>query len=211
MARRSLALLSVLACALSGCAGSTAPEPETPAPGAPAAAAIRPAGTHGGAAARAEVPEGYVELVVGGVVASPGGHAVVLVDADHQMAIPIFVGGTEALAIELRHNKQRYARPLTHDLLDDIMTRLGGRIVKIQIDDIRDDTFIGAVYVTHDGSTMVIDARPSDAIALALGNEAPIFVKKTVVERAGIKREDLQSPDAPAAPTSSPTSNPEAI
>jgi bifunctional DNase/RNase len=202
MAERLAPFWSIIALALSGCAGGTTPEPEAPA----RAPAIVQAGLE-----RAVAPDGYAELSVGGVVSSPGGHAVVLIDAEREVAIPIFVGGTEALAIELRHNKQRYARPLTHDLLDDIMTRLGGKLVKIQIDDIRDDTFIGAVYVVHGGEVMTIDARPSDAIALALGSEVPIFVRKTVVERAGIRKEDL-TPEAPSAPSpTAPTSGPQPI
>jgi bifunctional DNase/RNase len=152
-------------------------------------------------------PEGYVQLEVAGVAAAgPEGFAVVLVDGDREMAVPIFVGGTEALSIELRHNRRRYARPLTHDLLDAIMHELGGELVKIHIDDIREDVFVGAVFVRVGARVFEVDARPSDAIALALGSRVPIYVSPAVVGKAGIKKKDMPTP--PAQPTGKPPTAP---
>ncbi len=138
-----------------------------------------------------EAPTGYVELEVGGVIAAPGGHAVVLVNDQRRIAVPIYIGGTEALSIDLRHNKRRYSRPLTHDLLDEIMEKLGGELVRIQIDAIRDGVFLGAVFVRKGSEIIEVDARPSDAIALAIGNRVPIYVAEEVVEKAGVKKDDV--------------------
>ena len=109
-------------------------------------------------------------------------------DLAKQTMLPIFVAEAEALSIHLRRDKRRFVRPLTHDLLDDILRRLGAELVKIHIDDIRGKTFVGAVFVRSGDKVFEVDARPSDAIALAIGNRAPIFVSKRVLERAGIKK-----------------------
>jgi uncharacterized protein len=149
--------------------------------------------------ATVESPESYLELVVGGVLTNGDGHAVVLLDEGRQIAVPIFVGEAEALSIALRQNRQRYERPLTHDLLDAVISRLGGELVKIQIDDIRGEVFVGAVFIRHQGKTFSLDARPSDAIALALGHRVPIFVHERVVARAGIRRPDGRQPEEPSS------------
>jgi bifunctional DNase/RNase len=79
------------------------------------------------------------------------------------------------------------SRPLTHDLLDAIVGELGGKIVKVQVDALVDGVFIGSVYLRHHGGEVrKLDARPSDAIALALGNDVPIYVQQAVIDEAGI-------------------------
>jgi uncharacterized protein len=148
-------------------------------------------------AAHEAMPASYVELVVGGVLTNGEGHAVILLDRGREIAVPIFVGESEALTIALRHNRQRYERPLTHDLLDEVLAHLGGELVRIQIDDIRGETFVGAVFIRQGERTFSLDARPSDAIALALGHRVPIFVHERVVTRAGIRRPaDTDGPSA---------------
>jgi len=172
--------------------GQVVTEAEAPSAGAPAAPSKR--------STRATVPDGYVELQVHTVVPVEDGHAVILVDPERQLAVPIFIGGTEALSI--RHRKRRYPRPLTHDLLDSIMHELGGELVKIQINEIRDGTFIGSVFVRRGERVIEIDARPSDAIALAIGSGVPIFVAKRVLDEAGIHRDQVvpQQPQQPPQP-----------
>jgi len=173
---------------LGGCGSSPTAPPDVPAP-----TIVAVAGEEKGELAPAKpapplpqrVPAGYVELDVGGVVSTPGGHAVILVDEQRGVVVPIFIGGTEALSIQLRHKKQRYARPLTHDLLDAIVDKLGGELVRIQIDAIRDDTFVGAVFVRKGDEIIEVDARPSDAIALAIGNRVPIY-KRARISVAGV-------------------------
>lgn len=140
----------------------------------------------------AKAPQGYVEAEIGGVMDHPDleGFAVILLDRERSIALPIFIGGTEALAIELRHQKRRYPRPLTHDLLDELMRQLGAALYKVHIDAIRDNTFIGTVFVKSNGRVIELDARASDAIALAIGSGAPIFVHRSVFDQAGIARPD---------------------
>jgi bifunctional DNase/RNase len=165
--------------ALAACGGSggpaAGPAPRSPAankPSAPSSAALAP-------------PSGYVELVVQDVVPTPHGQpAVLLRDASASLLVPIFIGGTEALSIELRHNKKRYARPLTHDLFDALLDKLGGKLVRVQIDGVRDETFVGAVFVQRGAEVIELDARPSDAIALAVGSGAPIYVSPEVIQMA---------------------------
>jgi len=128
-----------------------------------------------------------------------GGAAVVLVDSSKSTILPIVVGGTEALSINLRLAKQRPGRPLTHDLLDTIVHELGGKVVRSQVDEIRGETFIGSVFVEVKERVVRVDARPSDAIALALGNALPVFVSRKVLDVAGV------SPDSLGKPESAPT------
>ena len=188
---------------LAGCAASTAPTPESPAVAPVVVLPERPAPAE---PKRPTVPAGFVELEVGGVIVVDDRPAVILVDASHETAMPIFIGGTEALAIDLRLHKQHYPRPLTHDLLDQMLDKLGARLVKIHIGSIRDDTFIGTLFVQRADHVFRFDARPSDAIALALGHDVPIFVSVEVVAQAGIKKEELLNPGDSAEPAKPPDS-----
>jgi bifunctional DNase/RNase len=201
---------------LAGCSASSAPTPSQPAKvelpernEAPPPDARASSATATGARAGVKAPPGYQRLRVAGVAVAGPGHAVVLVDEAKSLAIPIFVGGTEAMAIELRSTRRRFTRPLTHDLLDAMVHELGGEVIKVHIDDIRRNAFVGAVFVRSGKRVFEVDARPSDAIAIALGSRVPIFVAKDVVEQAGIKREELEryhrknrrrpTPDGPEA------------
>jgi bifunctional DNase/RNase len=140
----------------------------------------------------ATVPSGYVEATVLDVVPSRSGDAVLLIDAGGKMVLPIFVGGTEAMTIKLRMDGKKYKRPLTHDLLGDVMHDLGGSAVKVQVDELRDDTYIGSAFIEKpDGAVVEIDARPSDCIALSLGEHVPIYVKKRVFDLAGVPKTDF--------------------
>jgi hypothetical protein len=112
------------------------------------------------------------------------------------------VGGTEALSIDLRNESRRFQRPLTHDLLDDVVSKLGGKLVKVHVDSLRSNTFIGRVFLRQEGRSFDVDARPSDAIALAIGNRVPIFVAARVFEEAGMRLEDLSVADPDELPTS---------
>ena len=151
----------------------------------------------------ASVPAGYLEARVFRVVETSQGDVVLLADAGEQRFLPIFVGGTEALSIKLRHDKQRYPRPLTHDLLDTLVDKLGGRIVKVQVDDIKNKVYIGRVFVAQGDKTFDVDARPSDAIALATGSGVPILVAGAVFDAAAIPASELgldKTPDGLRVP-----------
>ncbi len=136
-------------------------------------------------------PNGYVKMSVGGVAPTSAGEAVLLVDTLSNIAIPIFVGGTEALSIQLRLEKREFVRPLTHDLYDATLEKLGGRVQSVRVDRLQNNTYYGTVIVKTTSNRLELDARPSDAIALALGNHAPIHVARKVVDEAGIKFSDI--------------------
>lgn len=137
----------------------------------------------------AAAPVGYVEgHVLRGTSKSAGGSSMLLVaDASETVALPIFIGGTEAMTIDLRLKGDRYARPLTHDILSETIHELGGRAVQVQVDDLVSDTYRGTVVLERaDGSFATLDARPSDCIALSLGERVPIYVKKKLLEDEGV-------------------------
>jgi bifunctional DNase/RNase len=186
---------------LAACGGPGSPQPEVApivvSPSEAEATAEQAANVAALRAAdkRATAPDDYIEAEVAGIVAHPAGHAVLLLDPSHQTALPIFIGGTEALSIELRHSGQRYPRPLTHDLLDQVVARLGGTLRKVQIDAIVNQTFIGSIYIQSGDEVIRLDARPSDAIALAMGTHVPIFVHRAVFAEAGIRRDEAPPPD----------------
>lgn len=137
-------------------------------------------------------PVGYEHVAVWDMVPSGDGAAVLLLDASSTTVLPIFVGGTEALTIRLDLDGKHYERPLTHDLLASIVKELGGQAIKAQIDDLRDDTYIGSVFVRQGDRVLQLDARPSDAIAIALGSGAPLYVSRSVMLASGVPRENLE-------------------
>jgi len=149
-------------------------------------------------------PSGYEHVAVWDLVPAGDGAAVLLLDASQTTVLPIFVGGTEALTIRLDLDGKRYERPLTHDLLASIVRELGGQPVKTQIDDLRDDTYFGSVFVRQGDRVLELDARPSDAIAIALGSGAPLYVSRSVLLSSGVPKEsidrDSKSPRELAAP-----------
>lgn len=140
----------------------------------------------------AGAPTGYERTTVWDLVPVRDGAAVLLLDSSKTTVLPIFVGGTEALTIRLDLDGVHYGRPLTHDLLASIVQELGGQPIKAQIDDLRDDTFIGSVFVRQGDRVMQLDARPSDAIAIALGSGAPLYVSRSVMLTSGVPREEVE-------------------
>ncbi len=138
-------------------------------------------------------PSGYEHVAVWDLVPTGDGAAVLLIDPSHTTVLPIFVGGTEALTIRLDLDGKHYERPLTHDLLASIVKGLGGEPVKAQIDDLRDDTYFGSVFVRQGERVIRLDARPSDAIAIALGSGAPLYVSRSVMLVSGVSREMIEN------------------
>jgi uncharacterized protein len=142
-------------------------------------------------AASVKPPSGYVEMTVAGVVGTASGSAVVLIDGARRIGIPVFIGGTEALSIQLRLDGRKYERPLTHDLLDTLVKKLGGRIVAVRVDSIENEIFIGTLLLQRGKRIDEIDSRVSDAIALAIGNRVPIFVNSKVIASSGVDVREL--------------------
>ena len=137
-------------------------------------------------------PKGYENATVWDLVPAGDGAAVLLLDSSKTVVLPIFVGGTEALTIRLDLDGTHYGRPLTHDLLASLVKELGGQAVKAQIDDMRDDTYFGSVFVRQGERILQLDARPSDAIAIALRSGAPLYVSRSVMLTSGVPREELE-------------------
>jgi hypothetical protein len=192
-----LGLWSSSACIAHHAPGDRGPAAATP---PPAAAAPPVAPNPPPADDTVIAPSGYVPMHASDVVPTRDGDAVLLLDAKEAAAIPIFIGGSEATSIRLRLAKRRYERPLTHDLLDALMRELGARVVKVQVDDLKNSTYLGSVFVRTNGRLFELDARPSDAIALAIGSRAPIYVACKVLETTAIPRSLLR--DGPEAPES---------
>jgi len=144
----------------------------------------------GAPAEAAACPRGQVGMEVLGVMPMEEGQAVVLRHPAERLLLPIWIGPAEAFAIQLRLDRKRFQRPLTHDLLDAAVQQLGGRLTRVQVDDLKDSTFVGTVFLKQGKRVHALDARPSDAIALAIGARAPICVAQKVLERAGIRDKD---------------------
>ncbi len=115
---------------------------------------------------------------------SSSGFTVFLSDLEDKHALPIQIGPFEANAIALRLKKVMLQRPMTHDLLRNILTVFNSRIMKIEVTDLMENTYYAVIYIKADGKELTIDSRPSDAIALALGAGAPIYVSEEVLSKA---------------------------
>ena len=117
---------------------------------------------------------------------------VILRVKDADKYLPIWIGPTEADAIALKLQGVAVPRPLTHDLLGAIITSLGATVEHILVSDLSDDTFFAKIVLKLNGSTLEIDSRPSDALALAVRTKAPIFAENSVVDKAGVQM-DMES------------------
>ena len=127
-----------------------------------------------------------IEMTIKGLMLDPVTNTpiVILKDKDGDRVLPIWVGLFEANAIALQIENVATPRPMTHDLLRNIITDLDGRVDRIVVSDLKENTFYAVVHLTVRGERVAVDARPSDAIALALRTRAPIMVEETVIENA---------------------------
>ncbi len=139
-----------------------------------------------------------IEMKVSGLTIDPITNTpiVILKNMQENKAIPIWIGLFEASAIATELEKIAFSRPMTHDLFNECLKALDVTVNKIVIADIRNNTFFANIYLSKEGQNFTIDARPSDAIALALRAHAPIFVDEAVIEKSrsvdfGIKISDL--------------------
>ena len=119
---------------------------------------------------------------------------VILREKDADRYLPIWIGPAEADAIAVRLQDVSVARPLTHDLLRNLIEQLGGRVVYILVNDLSNDTFFARIVLDVNGETLEIDSRPSDAIALAVRVDAPIFAAEDVLDRAGVVLDEEGQP-----------------
>ncbi len=112
---------------------------------------------------------------------------VILKEKESDRYLPIWIGPAEADAIAVRLQDVAVSRPLTHDLLRSVIDAFGGNVQYIVVNDLSNDTFYARIIMDVDGRTLEIDSRPSDAIALAVRVQAPIFAEETVLEKAGVR------------------------
>ena len=140
----------------------------------------------------------FIEMKVSGLTMDPITNTpiVILKDLEEKKAIPIWIGIFEASAIATEIEKITFSRPMTHDLLNETLKALGAVVLRVEIHDLRNNTFFANIQLLTDGKEIVIDARPSDAIAIALRAGAPIFVDSKVIEKSrnvdfGTKMTDL--------------------
>ena len=109
---------------------------------------------------------------------------VILKDVTGDTILPIWVGGYEAHAIALEIEKVSTPRPMTHDLIKTLLTGLGAVVKKVVVSELKDDTFYAVIWLERDGELITIDSRPSDALAIALRLDCPIYVDETVLENS---------------------------
>jgi uncharacterized protein len=127
-----------------------------------------------------------IEMTIKGLMVDPITNTpiVILKDKDGDRVLPIWVGVFEANAIALQIENVATPRPMTHDLLRNIITDLEGQVDRVVVCDLKENTFYAVIHLTVRGERVAIDARPSDAIALALRTRAPIYVEETVIDSA---------------------------
>jgi len=128
----------------------------------------------------------WVEMKVRGLALDPLSNMpiIILRDEEDKRSLPIWVGIFEANAIALELEKITTPRPMTHDLIKNILEALEARVLKVVVNDLRDNTFFAVIHLQLGEAELTVDSRPSDAIALALRVGAPIFVEEEVVRKA---------------------------
>src|SRR5580693_6072905 len=129
-----------------------------------------------------------VEMKIRGLMMDPVTNMpiVVLKDVQGQAILPIWVGVYEANAIALEIEKVQTPRPMTHDLLKNVLLGLSVRVHKVVVCDLKEDTFFALIWMERDGQMMSIDSRPSDALALALRLDCPIYVEEDVFKTSRV-------------------------
>lgn len=127
-----------------------------------------------------------IEMKVTGLTIDPftSMPIIILKDLEEKSALPIWVGLIEASAIATELEKIKLARPMTHDLMKNMLEELKVRVVKVVVSELHDNTFFAHIILDQGGKEIDLDSRPSDAIALALRTGAPIFVDKKVIEKS---------------------------
>jgi uncharacterized protein len=125
-----------------------------------------------------------VEMTIRGLLMDPVTQSpiVILKDVKGDAVLPIWVGGFEAQAIALEMEKVNTPRPMTHDLIKNVLTGLETQVHKVVVTELREDTFYAVIWLERAGDVISIDSRPSDALALALRVDCPIFVDEVVLK-----------------------------
>jgi bifunctional DNase/RNase len=128
----------------------------------------------------------FQEMKVSGLTVDPYTNTpiVLLKDLAEKEVVPIWIGFFEASAIATQLEQVQLSRPMTHDLMKNLLDTLGVTVVKIEVTELRENTFFAIIHLDMDGTHFAIDARPSDAIALALRTDVPIYVHEEVIKKS---------------------------
>jgi hypothetical protein len=148
--------------------------------------------------------EDFILMMVGGITLDPNSKmpVVVLKDPDNRVALPIWIAPLEATSMATELEGIKTARPMTHDLIRNMLTEFGATVERIEVTELRENTYFARLYLrTREGATVEIDSRPSDAIAVALRTKSPIYVAKKVLEDSSELR------DTPTEPGAAPDQN----
>lgn len=139
-----------------------------------------------------------IEMQLGGLGFDPKNMSpiVLLRDTEERNFLPIWIGMFEAAAIAMELQGFKPPRPMTHDLLAQVILDLGGKITKVLISEVSENTFFSVIDVNHQNKTIHLDARPSDAIALAVRTQAPIFVSESVMLKARMVNSEKDEEDS---------------
>ena len=126
------------------------------------------------------------EMQVVGITIDPVTQSpiVILRDKENQNTLPIWIGMLEANAIAAGLEHLKLPRPMTHDLFKNLLDQIGVKLLRVEVTDIRDNTYFAALHMEVGGNSIVIDSRPSDAIAIAIRMDVPIMVRNAVIEKA---------------------------
>ena len=140
-----------------------------------------------------------IQMSVGGLTLDPVTKTpiVILKDTDNKLNLPIWIGLLEATAMATEIEGIKMARPMTHDLIKNILGEVGCAVDSIEITELKENTYFALVYLNISGRQVVIDSRPSDAIALALRTKSPIFVAKAVLEASSILQQNEEGKEPP--------------
>jgi bifunctional DNase/RNase len=132
--------------------------------------------------------ENSILMTVGGLTLDPVTKTpiVILQDRDNKLNLPIWIGLLEATAMATELEGIQMARPMTHDLLHNMLNQLGASVESVEITELRDNTYFALIHLQVNGASHDIDARPSDAISLALRTKSPIYVAKQVIESSSV-------------------------
>jgi bifunctional DNase/RNase len=141
--------------------------------------------------------ENFILMTVGGLTLDPVTKTpiVILRDPDNKLNLPIWIGLLEATAMATELEGIKMARPMTHDLLRGILGELGASVEWVEVTDLRENTYFALIYLRVDGKQVTVDARPSDAISLALRTKSPIYVAKKVLEASSVLQQMEEGQD----------------
>jgi len=141
--------------------------------------------------------DNFILMYVGGLTLDPVTKTpiVILRDPDNKLNLPIWIGLLEATAMATELEGIKMARPMTHDLLRTVIGEVGAAVEWVEVTDLKDNTYYALIYIRVDGRQLSIDARPSDAISLALRTKSPIYVAKKVLEASSVLQQMEEGKD----------------